>query len=459
MDPVANFYKTKHRSQSFLLPPNMRDWLPEDDIAYFLIETVEALDLSAFERSLEKDSRGRPGLDPRIMAALLLYAYCQGERSSRKIEGLCVRDIAYRVVSAQLFPDHTSIARFRKEHGAALEDLFPKILLLCKKAGLVKVGRVALDGSKIKANAALDDNRTLSHLREEVKGWLSEAETADREGNRTGEEDGNRLPKTLAKKDERKSRIRKCLADLEAKAERLEREKEEKAEKRSEREKTSGPLRGRKPKEAPVDPEALKANTTDPESRIMKSRKEGYVQAYNAQIVVTEDQIIVGAEITQEANDQHQLLPMLEATRHTLKTAGIDETPREVVADTGYWNEEAIAKEKTEMTEFFLNPFRKARGRKRKEGAEPVKKPPTPFEEKMHSDRAREILKRRGAMVEEVFGQIKTVQGANRFMRRGFSACASEWKLICAAHNLLKLWRALNKQRKGALPCLAPCPG
>lgn len=156
---------------------------------------------------------------------------------------------------------------------------------------------------------------------------MSEAETADREGNRTGEEDGNRLPKTLAKKDERKSRIRKCLADLEAKAERLEREKEEKAEKRSEREKTSGPLRCRKPKEAPVDPEALKANTTDPESRIMKSRKEGYVQAYNAQIVVTEDQIIVGAEITQEANDQHQLLPMLEATRHTLKTAGIDETP------------------------------------------------------------------------------------------------------------------------------------
>ncbi len=219
---------------------------------------------------------------------------------------------------------------------------------------------------------------------------MSEAETADREGNRTGEEDGNRLPKTLAKKDERKSRIRKCLADLEAKAERLEREKEEKAEKRSEREKTSGPLRGRKSKAAPVDSEALKANTTDPESRIMKSRKEGYVQAYNARIVVTEDQIIVGAEITQEANDQHQLLPMLEATRHTLKTAGIDETPQEVVADTGYWNEEEIEKEKMEMTEFFLNPFRKARGRKGKDGGEPVKKPPTPFEEKMHSDRARE---------------------------------------------------------------------
>ncbi|MDA8027906.1 MAG: transposase [Nitrospiraceae bacterium] len=126
------------------------------------------------------------------------------------------------------------------------------------------------------------------------------------------------------------------------------------------------------------------------------------------------------------------------------------------MADTGYWNEEAIAEEKTERTEFFLNPFRKVRGRKRKEGAEPVKKPPTPFEEKMHSDRAREILKRRGAMVEGVFGQIKTAQAANRFMRRGFSACASEWKLICAAHNLLKLWRALNKQRKGALPCLAP---
>ncbi|MCL4485753.1 MAG: hypothetical protein M1537_05390 [Nitrospirae bacterium] len=165
-----------------------------------------------------------------------------------------MRDVSYRVVSAQLFPDHTSIARFRKEHGAALEDLFPKILLLCKKAG------------------------------------LAEAEMTDREKNRTGEEHGNRLPKALAKKAERKSRIRKCLADLEAKAERLRREKEEKAEKRTGREEASGPLRGRKPqKEAPVDPEALKANTTDPESRIMGSRKEGSVQAYNAQIVVTED--------------------------------------------------------------------------------------------------------------------------------------------------------------------------
>ena len=167
----------------------------------------------------------------------------------------------------------------------------------------------------------------------------------------------------------------------------------------------------------------------------------------------------MGAEITQEANDQHQLLPMLEATRHTLKTAGIEETPREVVADTGYWNEEAIAKETTERTEFFLNPFRKARGRKRKEGAEPKKKSPTPFEEKMHSDRAREILKRRGAMVEGVFGQIKTVQGATRFMRRGLAACASEWKLICAAHNFLKLWRAMNKKRKEAIPCLTSVPG
>jgi len=220
-----------------------------------------------------------------------------------------VRDIAYRVIWAQLFPDHPSIALFRKKHGAALEDLFPKILLLCKKAGLVKVGRVALDGYKIKANAALDDNRTVAHLREEVKGWLSEAETADREETRTGEGDGKRLPKPLAQKEERKSRVRKCLADLEAKAEQLEREREEKVENRTEQEETSGDLRGRNPKEAPVDPETLKANTTDPESRIMKSHKEGYVQAYNTQIVVNEDQIIVGAVVTQEANDPHQLLP------------------------------------------------------------------------------------------------------------------------------------------------------
>jgi len=150
---------------------------------------------------------------------------------------------------------------------------------------------------------------------------------------------------------------------------------------------------------------------------------------------------------------------MLEATRHTLKTAGIDERSREVVADTGYWNKEAIAKGTTERTEFFLSPFRKARGRKRKDGAEPKKKPPTPFGEKMHSDQAREILKRRGTIEEGVFGQIKTVQGATRFMRRGLSACASEWKLICTAHNFLKLWRAVSKKRNLAISGLALCPG
>jgi transposase len=176
---MATFYRTNNRRQGFLLPPNMMDWLDEDDIVHFIVETVETLDLSSFERNPEKESRGRPGLDPRLMVALLLYAYCQGERSSRRIERLCGRDVAYRVVSAQLFPDHSLIARFRKNHEKALGDLFPKVLMMCADAGLVKLGRVALDGTKIKADAALERNRTLSTLREKVATWMSEAEKTD----------------------------------------------------------------------------------------------------------------------------------------------------------------------------------------------------------------------------------------------------------------------------------------
>lgn len=190
---MARFYRKNYRSQSFLLPPNMLDWLDEDDIVHFILETVAKLDLSAFERNPEKDTRGRPGFDPRILVALLLYAYCQGERSSRRIETLCVRDVAYRVVSAQLFPDHTSIARFRKNHEKALSDLFPKVLMMCAEAGLVKLGRVALDGTKIKADAALDRNRSLETLREKVATMLAEAEKTDREEDKRPEENGNRL--------------------------------------------------------------------------------------------------------------------------------------------------------------------------------------------------------------------------------------------------------------------------
>ena len=452
---MATFYRTNNRRQGFLLPPNMMDWLDEDDIVHFIIETVEKFDLSAFERSPEKESRGRPGLDPRTMVALLLYAYCQGERSSRRIETLCVRDVAYRVVSAQLFPDHTSIARFRKNHEKALGDLFPKVLTMCADAGLVKLGRVALDGTKIKANAALDRNRTLETLREKVAIMLAEAEKTDREEEKMPEEDGNRLPPGLARKEERRARIKQCLEDLEAKAKEIEREKAEKKQARAEREATEGPLRGRKPKDTPVDPESLKANTTDPESRIMISRREGHVQAYNAQIVVTEEQIIVGAGITQDANDLGQMGPLLEATQDTLRTAGLDGNPREVLADTGYWNEEFLSLDRPGELDLFVAPFRKARGRKRKDGAEPKQKAPTPFEEKMNTETSKAILKRRGAMVEAVFGQIKTVREAARFMRRGMRACASEWSLLCATHNLLKLFRARIKAKQAGAPCLA----
>lgn len=192
----------------------------------------------------------------------------------------------------------------------------------------------------------------------------------------------------------------------------------------------------------------------------MSSRKEKYVQAYNAQIVVTEEQIIVGTEITQDANDMNQMVPMLEATKDALAQAGIDGVPREVLADTGYWNEASLALDRPGEQDLFIAPFRKARGRKRKDGSEPEQKTPSLFEEKMKTEESKAVLKRRGAIVEAVFGQIKTVRGATRFMRRGITACASEWKLLCTTHNLLKLFRARIKAKQGAAPCLAPasCP-
>jgi len=282
------------------------------------------------------------GARPAMLVALLLYAYCQGERSSRRIEQRCRRDIAYRVLTANQAPDHTTLARFWQDHEVALAELFTQVLRLCAKAGLVKVGLVALDGTKIQANAALAANRTAESLEAEVQRMVAEAAAVDaEEDQRYGpERRGDELPEGLRDRASRLARLQACRERLEREAAEAQAAHQGKLEARQAEEAATGkPKRGRKPK--PPDPAleaTAKANVTDPDSRIMKTQK-GYVQGYNAQAVVTAEQIIVAAAVTQETNDVKQLHPMLTQAQETLQAVGHEPSITVVVADAGYWSE------------------------------------------------------------------------------------------------------------------------
>src|SRR5262249_5663903 len=281
------------------MPPALQDWLPPDDLAYFLLDTVGQFDLTAFHAAYRADGVGQAAFQPHMMVALLLYAYCLGVRSSRQIERLCERDVAFRVVAGNLRPDHASIARFRQRHSEALKGLFTDILRLCKEAGLVRVGVVALDGTKMAADAALEANRTYESIRKEVETMLTEAEAKDVEEDRLHgpERRGDELPEAMGARGSRPERLRRCRERLEQAAAAAAAEHAQKLEERAAKEARTGrKLRGRKPKPVSEAPEAeAKANVTDPDSRIMKARR-GYLQGYNAQAGATADEIIVAAE-------------------------------------------------------------------------------------------------------------------------------------------------------------------
>jgi len=445
-----NFIKCD-RDQMYLMPPSLHDWLPEGDLAWFILEAVGQMDLKPFYGRYRSDGWGRAAFEPEMMVSLLLYGYCVGERSSRRIERLCERDVAFRVIAANHTPDHATIARFRQRNAKPLERLFIETLRLCAEAGLVKAGLVALDGTKIKANAALSANRTHRHLEEEVRKMLAEAEAKDAEEDALygKEKRGDELPEELRDRKSRLKRLKACK-------ERLQRESGEEAaeqrrkieERRAEEQATGKKKRGRKPKEPQSTPEGgAKANVTDPESRIMKTR-HGYVQGYNAQAVVTEDQVILAAEVTQEANDVKQLHPMLEQTEANLAAAGVEGEVETVLADAGYWSETNIQQADPEGPELFIATTKDWKQR------QAMRERPTPrgripnnlgvrdrMERKLLTKRGRQLYKKRSWTVEPVFGQVKAARGCEMFMRRGAKAAGSEWKLICATHNLLKLFR------------------
>lgn len=439
------------REQMYLMPPCLRDWLPEDDLVWFVIDAVKQMDLSRFYAKYRQDGWGRAAYDPSMMVTLLLYAYCMGERSSRRIEWLCHRDIAFRVITANRAPDHSTIARFRQENEKELEELFVQVLRLCAEAGLVKVGVVALDGTKVKANASLSANRTYEAIREEVERMLSEAKARDAEEDRLfgGGYRGDELPEELRDPRSRLARLMAAKARLEKEAAEAALAQEAKiSARRAEEEETGKKKRGRKPKDPDPTPDReAKANVTDPDSRIMKTRT-GYVQGYNGQALVCETQIIVAADLAQEENDCRQLHPMVKQAKENLEAVGVDEKMGALSADAGYWSEANCVEADPDGPELFVATTKDWKQRKAaREQPAPRGRIPRRLgvrermERKLLTKRGREVYKKRSQIVEPVFGQVKVVRGCDRFMRRGYSACRSEWRLICATHNLLKLWR------------------
>jgi transposase len=457
---MAKGYLPYDVEQRLLLPLDMRDWLPEGHLALFILDVVAVLDLRKIYAYYDaKDERGRAGYHPAMMVALLVYAYCVGKPSSRRIERATYEDVAFRVLAGDQHPDHDSIATFRKQHLEALSELFVQVLQLCQKAGLVKLGHIAIDGTKIKANAS--KHKAMSYermgeaekkLQDEVTQLLEEAARVDAEedakfgkGKRVDE-----LPAELRRRESRLKKIREAKAALEAeakaKAEAQAAEAEAKLAERARNEAETGKKMGGKPPQVPdveqakPDPKAQR-NFTDPESRIMPdgANKGSFVQGYNAQIAVdAEAQVIVAAELTQSPNDARQLVPMAQAI-----VENVGKLADATSADAGYFSAEALEHEALAGTNLLVPPSRQKHGAEPLQGsADPAASAAERMRHKLASAQAAALYKMRKAIVEPVFGQIKEARGFRRLLMRGFVAGRAEFRLISLTHNLLKLFRS-----------------
>ena len=416
----------------FLLPPSLRDWLPENHLVYFVSDVVDQLDLSKIESVYEKDERGQPPFHPRMMTKVLVYAYCVGVFSSRRIQKRLIEDIAFRVLAAGNQPDFRTISDFRKIHLDALQNLFEQVLKLALTAGAIKLGRVALDGTKIKANAS--KHKAMSYkrmkeetrkLRAEVQQLLKQAEAADDEEDaRYGKgKSGDELPEELSRRETRLQRIKEAKKALEQRA-------REEAQKSKE---NSGPEK----KAVPED--KAQYNFTDPESRIMKGA-DGFVQAYNGQAVVEQKcQLIVAQAVTQEANDKKQTIPMMEAIK---EQAG--QMPAELLADSGYCSDENLKALENKPVDIYIATGRQKHGKRGPsckpgplpQGATRVDK----MARKLQTKAGATVYAARKSIVEPVFGQIKQARGFRQFLLRGIKKVRGEWALVCATHNILKMY-------------------
>ena len=449
-------------NQTLLFPPSLHDWLPAGHLARFLVDVVSALELSSIYKSYEeKDGRGQAAYAPEMMIRLLLYGYATGVYSSRKIQRRTYEEVAFRYLSGDQHPDHATIAEFRKRHLDALSGLFTQALLLCAEAGLVKLGHVAIDGTKIKANASKHKamsykrmNETEARLKQEIDGLLAGAEKIDAEEDAQLGKDrqGDELPDELQRRESRLKKIQEAKAALEKAArEQAEQERSETEQKLAEREeeeqRTGRKKRGRKPKLP--DPEQARPDDTaqrnfvDPESRIMPDggNKGSFVQGYNAQIAVdSESQVIVAAEVTQETNDKKQLLPMIAQI-----VTNLDQKPEKISADTGYFSEANVTDESVKDVDLYVATDRDKHGSSEAASCEPPPlgaSPEQTMRSKLRTESGRAVYKMRKAIVEPVFGQIKELRGFRRFSLRGKQNVRREWRLVCAVSNLLKLFRS-----------------
>src|SRR5487761_2190926 len=441
-------------NQTLLFPPSLHEWLPDGHLARFLLDVVSALDLSAIYRSYQdKDGRGQAAYAPEMMVRLLLYGYARGICSSRKIQTRTFEDVAFRYLSGDQHPDHATIAEFRKRHLEALSGLFTQALLLCSEAGLVKLGHVSIDGTKIKANASKHKamsykhmNETEARLKQEIDALLAAAEKTDAEEDAQYGKDrhGDELPAELQR---RASRLQKIGEAKEEAAEQRAETEQKLAEREEEERRTCKKKPGRKPE--PCDPEQARPddtaqrNFTDPESRIMPdgANKGRFVQGYNAQIAVdAASQVIVAAEVTQETNDKKQLIPMIAQIGTNL-----EQKPEKVSADTGYFSEANVTDEQVKDVDLYVATGRDKHGDAVETSGDPPPPGASPQEamrEKLRTEAGRTVYKMRKAIVEPVFGPIKEQRGFRRFSLRGKENVSREWKLVCAVSNLLKLFRA-----------------
>ena len=494
------------REQVLLLPPSLRDWLPEDHLAWTILGSVAEMDLSAFYGAYRADGHGRPAYEPAMMVALLLYAYARGNRSARGIERACVEDVAYRVIAANKAPDHSTIAEFRVRHEQALADLFGEVLSLCEAAGLVRVGVIAIDGTKVQANASMDANRSYRQIAEEI---LEEARHVDEaEDELYGDARGDELPEHLRTSEGRRTALREAkeMLDRERAAQQqtdegvsarlqldperfvtrpygrrawfrearraldAQREQEarptarartkrlEESARRLEEEHSAHceaneayeawrereiARRGRgqmatgavKPYAPPAAPEG-KINTTDHDSRIVKTVGQPAMQGYNAQAAVNENHIVIAAEVTVESPDFGHLEPMVKATARELQNAGVTESPEVVVADAGYWHKQQMESVVARGIQVLIPPDSGLR----KDTRPGWDKGLYAFMRRVvASEHGKAIYRKRQTTAEPVFAQLKFNRRLDRFLRRGRAPCRSEWRLMTATHNLLKL--------------------
>ena len=438
---MAKGYRPYLPEQDLLLPPSLRDWLPEDHLVYFVSDVVDQLDLNKIHAGYGEERRGQPPYDPRLMTKLLVYGYCIGVFSSRRIQKRLREDIAFKVLAAGNEPDFRTISDFRKNHLEALEGLFEQVLEMVLESGALKLGRVSLDGTKVKANAS--KHKAMSYgrmqekqqqLKQEVRQLLGQAEAADaEEDERHGREGrGDELPAELQRRESRLAKIKQAKKALEQRA----------------REKAAA--EGQSVEEVkqakPADKDQY--NFTDPESRIMMGA-DGIVQGFNAQAAVEPTlQLIVGQRVTQAANDKEQLQPMVEAME---QQAG--QRPGAILADNGYCSERNLEYlESTDQPKQKIEGYIATGKQKHGEHRTPCKPGPLPkgatrvdrMKRKLQTKLGKAVYAARKFVVEPVFGQIKQARGFRQFLLRGLKKVAGEWALVCMTHNILRVYVVLH---------------